>query len=160
MLEFPGGCTNARVFSAQRSRRGRRALLAALSAYAYHFPLKSRPNLDEDIPGDFYLYCHTKLAVMIDSFEDRGVPFEHYVNSVLRWQLHSFLRARQRDTRDWQIALFSDVWSSAKVARVRGLHEDDAARSRPPAPVRHAWPRARPSRGSVPASGVILGSPE
>jgi hypothetical protein len=129
--------------------------MAELSTYAYYFPLESWPNLDEDAPGDFYLFCHAKLVAMIDSFEDRGIPFEHYVNSVLRWQLHSFLRARQKDTRDWQVALFSDVWSSAKVARGRGLHQDDSTLSRPPAPVPHAWPRTRALRLADPPAMTV-----
>ena len=112
MLEFPAGCGNERIFAAQRSQRRRRALVRKLAAYAYQFPHSTQPCLDEDVPGDFYLYCHAKLGRIIDCFEDRGIPFEHYVNSVLRWELRSFFRFRRQLDRQWRVALYNLAWDS------------------------------------------------
>ncbi len=110
MLEFPAECRNERVFAAQTSRRRRRALINELGAYAYRFPRNTLRNLDEDVPGDFFLFCHDKLGLMIDHFADRGIPFEHYVNSVLKWQLRSFLRQRKQLDTEWQTGLYSQTW--------------------------------------------------
>ena len=110
MLEFPAECRNERVFAAQTSRRRRCALINELGAYAYRFPRNTLRNLDEDVPGDFFLFCHDKLGLMIDHFEDRGIPFEHYVNSVLKWQLRSFLRLRKQLDTEWQTGLYSQTW--------------------------------------------------
>ena len=110
MLEFPAECRNERVFAAQTSRRRRRALINELGAYAYRFPGNTLRRLDEDVPGDFFLFCHDKLGLMIDHFEDRGIPFEHYVNSVLKWQLRSFLSLRKQLETEWQTGLYSQTW--------------------------------------------------
>lgn len=143
MLEVPGGCCNARVFAARRSRRQRRALMADLATYTYLFPQVSQPTLDEDVPGEFYLYCHDKLLAMIDRFEDRGVPFEHYLNSVLHWQLRSFLRDRKRHERKWQVALFCQAWSGTSDALADRQRElDPGLRLPAPAPLRYGGSRA------------------
>ena len=134
MLEILGWCSNARVLAARHSRRLRRALIADLATYAYRFPLNSQPNLDEDAPGEFYLFCHDKLLAMIDQFEDRGIPFEHYLNSVLRWQLRSFLRERKRHERLWQTVQLCQRWSSAAEALAHRQYELDPDLARP-APV-------------------------
>ena len=112
MLEFPAGFCNERVFAAQRSPRLRHAMVNKLAAYAYQFPHSTVPCLDEDVPGDFYLYCYDKLELIIDRFEDRGIPFEHYCNSVLRWQLRSYLRDRKHLDQRWRVALYNLAWDS------------------------------------------------
>lgn len=134
MLEFPAGCCNERVFAAQRSRRRRRAVLEELATYAYRFPRSMVSCLDEDVPGDFYLFCHDKLDRIIDRFEDRGIPFEHYANSVLRWELRSFLRCRRKLDQRRRVALYHLAWDSG---------EGVAGRHRPFDPARAS---ARPER--------------
>ena len=144
MLEFPAGCCNERVSAAQCSGKVRRALMDELATYAYHYPIQKLPSVDEDIPGDFYLFCHDKLALMIDQFEERGIPFEHYVNSVLRWQLHSFLNKRRQDEQVWQNGLYSQTWSSVDTF-ARRQRAFDPAQAPPRLPPRSAPPpRARP----------------
>ena len=115
MLEFPAGFCNERVFAAQRSSRLRHAMVSQLAAYAYQFPHSTVPCLDEDVPGDFYLFCYDKLDLIIDRFEDRGIPFEHYANSVLRWQLRSFLRCRKQLDQRWRVALYNLAWDSKET---------------------------------------------
>lgn len=174
MLEFPAGCHNERVFAAQHSRRRRRALVNELGAYAYRFPHCTLRNLDEDVPGDFYLYCHDKLGLMIDQFEDRGVPFEHYVNSVLKWQLRTFLGFRRRDDACWQDALHSHTWGRSEgFTRQQLPHTPSVASARVqapklqrprmgapaptrirPAPLRLADPAVAPGSAGAPRSDV------
>ena len=137
MLDFPAGFCNERVFAAQRSRRLRHAMVSKLAAYAYHFARSAVPCLDEDVPGDFYLYCYDKLELIIDRFEDRGLPFEHYCNSVLRWQLRSYLRDRKHLDQRWRIALYNLAWDS-RESMVRWQRSFDPAcaapRVEPPRP--------------------------
>ena len=154
MLEFPAGCRNERVFAAQTSRRRRRALVNELGAYAYRFPRWTLRNLDEDVPGDFYLFCHDKLGLMIDQFEDRGVPFEHYVNSVLKWQLRSFLGSRRKHDTEWQNGLFSHTWGRSDQfasQRLPYLPPVASARVQVPAPHRPRAGAPAPTRSRVAA---------
>ena len=146
MLEFPTGVCNEKVSAAQCSGDARRALLNALASYAYRYPLHKLASPDEDIPGDFYLFCHDKLELMIDQFEERGIPFEHYVNSVLSWQLRSFLNKRKHDEVEWQNGLYSPTWgSSDTLARQQRACDPALAPAPPPHRPRSATPpRARP----------------
>ena len=105
-----------RVLTFQRTGAGRRALLDELATYAYHYPRRKLPTLDEDAPGEFYLFCHAKLEQLIVRFRDRGKPFEHYLNSVLSWQLRSFLAKRRASEHAWQTALRSGLWDEPESA--------------------------------------------
>ena len=105
-----------RVLTYQRTGKGRRALLDELATYAYRYPRRKLPTLDEDAPGDFYLFCHDKLEQLIERFRDRGKPFEHYLNSVLSWQLRSFLAKRRDSEHAWQTALRSRLWEEPEAA--------------------------------------------
>ena len=145
MLEFPAGFCNERVFAAQRSRRLRRAMVSKLAAYAYQFPHSTVACLDEDVPGEFYLYCYDKLELVIDRFEDRGIPFEHYCNSVLRWQLRSYLRDRKYLDQRLKVALYNLAWES-KESMARWQRSFDpaggAARTEPSQPPAAAGPES------------------
>ncbi len=106
-----------RVLTCQRTGEGRRALLDELATYTYRYPRRKLPTLDEDAPGEFYLFCHDKLEQLIVRFRDRGKPFEHYLNSVLSWQLRSFLAKRRDSEHAWQTALRSRLWDEPEAAQ-------------------------------------------
>lgn len=149
MLEFPAACCNERVSAARGSRPRRRALMTELAAYVYGYPRTRLPNMDEDIPGDFYLFCHHKLGRMIDQFEDRGIPFEHYVNAVLRWQLRSYLQIRNDAKQNWLHALYSGLWDDRGTLAEQQRALDpalglDSALSPPRKRTAAASPRPRP----------------
>ena len=105
-----------RVLTFQRTGAGRRALLDELATYTYHYPRRKLPTLDEDAPGEFYLLCHAKLELLIVRYRDHGKPFEHYLNSVLSWQLRSFLAKRRDSEHAWQTALCSRLWDEPELA--------------------------------------------
>ena len=105
-----------RVLTFQRTGAGRRALLDELATYTYHYPRRKLPTLDEDAPGEFYLLCHHKLEQLIVRYRDHGKPFEHYLNSVLSWQLRSFLAKRRDSEHAWQTALCSRLWDEPELA--------------------------------------------
>ena len=142
MLRFPAWCCNERVFAAQRSPKRRRAIMNALLAYAYQFPRTVLTEMDDDTPGEFILYCYDKLVLLVDEFEDRGVPFEHYANSVLRWQVRSYVRDRTRLERKWENTLYNLTWdgreSLARAQRsvdpARHMTRNDPPRSDPEFP--------------------------
>lgn len=134
-----------------------------LAAYAYQFPHSTVPCLDEDVPGEFYLYCYDKLELLIDRFEDRGIPFEHYANSVLRWQLRSFIRDRKHLDQRGRVALYNLVWDSKEAAadwqrsfdpargEVRAERPRPRIAARPESPLREAPARAPAPRLADPA---------
>ena len=173
MLEFPAACCNERVLAAQTSRRLRRTVAAELAAYIYGYPGSKLPNMDDDAPGDFFLFCHKKIPMMIDRFEDRGKPFEHYVNSVLRWQLRSFLRSRNQAVDEaLQHAVHSSLLNRDALGRRQRAFDPAhgwkstlppvrpraaaAPRPRPRAPEqRLADPPALPAAGRTPRSAPV-----
>lgn len=120
-----------RVLTFQRTGEGRRALLDELATYTYHYPRRRLPTLDEDAPGEFYLFCHDKLEQLIVRFRDRGKPFEHYLNSVLSWQLRSFLAKRRDSEHAWQTALRSRLWEEPEAAAQPAAAPPAAARRQP-----------------------------
>ena len=139
----------------QRTGKGRRALLDELATYAYRYPRRKLPTLDEDAAGEFYLFCHDKLEQLIVRFRDCGKPFERYVNSVLSWQLRSFLAKRRRTEHAWKTSLHSQLWDSPDLVPGVGATQQEAA----PQPA--SWERNLKSlraagcgpeqRGAVPA---------
>ena len=120
-----------RVLHYQRTGEGRRALLDELGTYTYRYPRRKMPTLDEDVPGEFYLFCHDKLEQLIVRFRDRGKPFEHYLNSVLSWQLRSFLAKRRESEHAWQTALRCRLWDEPEEAAQPAATPPAARRRRP-----------------------------
>lgn len=123
---------SVRVCAVQQTGTGKQALLRDLATYAYHYPRRRLPHLDEDTSGEFYLFCHHKLEHLIERFRERGIPFEHYLNSVLSWQLRTFLANRNRAEQSWQAALRSPLWDcSETTAGAAGADPVETPRMRP-----------------------------
>ena len=120
-----------RVLTYQSTGEGRRALLDELATYTYRYPRRKLPTLDEDAPGEFYLFCHDKLEQLIVRFRDHGKPFEHYLNSVLSWQLRSFLAKRRDAEHAWQTALRSRLWEEPEAAAQTAAPPPAAKRRQP-----------------------------
>ena len=119
------------MLTCQRTGEGRRALLDELATYTYRYPRRKLPTLDEDAPGEFYLFCHDKLEQLIVRFRDCGKPFEHYLNSVLSWQLRSFLAKRRDSEHAWQTALRSRLWDEPEAAAQPAATPPAAQRRQP-----------------------------
>ena len=134
----------------QRTGEGRRALLDELATYTYRYPRRKLPTLDEDAPGEFYLFCHDKLEQLIVRFRDRGKPFEHYLNSVLSWQLRSFLAKRRDSEHAWQTALRSRLWEEPETAAQAAAPPPVAQRRQP---CRENNVRPFPGAAAVPPHG-------
>ncbi len=76
---------NGRVLKFQKTGEGLKGIMSDLSRKIYRYP-RSKPGSREDDCGDFYLFFYSRIARMLERFEDRGKPFECYLNSVLYWQ--------------------------------------------------------------------------
>ncbi len=124
MQEQLAGWT-ARVRAYQDSGAGKRDLLEDLGKYVYAYPRRKYPYLEEDTAGEFYLFCHAKLERMLARFRDQGKPFERYLNSVLSWQLRTFLARRRQREQAWETGLRSQVWDPQ--ADLAAAHTDPAA---------------------------------
>ena len=141
MQEYHSGWTE-RVLAFQRTGEGRRELLEELAAYTYRYPRRRLRTLDEDAAGEFYLFCHAKLEPIATRFRDCGKPFERYLNSVLSWQLRSFLAKRRNAEHTWQTTLLSPTW------------EDPEQTPERPAPARRAAPANVTSFPGAPAAAL------
>ena len=126
---------SARVCAAQQTGTGKQALLQELATYTYHYPRRRIPHLDEDTSGEFYLFCHRKLEHLVERFRERGIPFEHYLNSVLSWQLRTFLAKRNRAEQAWQASLRNPLWDCSETT---GAAADDGTGTAEPRPTQPA----------------------
>ena len=72
-----------------------------------------RGGHEEDDAGEFYLYFVTKLKRLVLKYRDRGVPFDHYLNSTLRWNLRSYYRCRRQRQRSWRLSASPHLWGDA-----------------------------------------------
>lgn len=108
--EYHSGWTE-RVLTFQRTGEGRRELLEELATYVYRYPRHKLARPDEDAAGEFYLFCHAKLEQVVLRFRDCGKPFERYLNSVLSWQLRTFVAKRRTAEHAWQATtLLNPAW--------------------------------------------------
>jgi RNA polymerase sigma factor (sigma-70 family) len=106
-----GGLTG-KVLEFQRTGRGYREIVGNLALRIYHFP-RNRRGCSEDDCGDFYLFFFPRLVRILSRFRDQGKPFEAYLNSVLRWQLKSYIRCRRRSERLWEVSARPELWEPA-----------------------------------------------
>jgi RNA polymerase sigma factor (sigma-70 family) len=102
---------NTRVLDYQRTGAGLEELIDRLSPRIYYYP-RHRPGLDEDDCGDFYVYFYPRLIRTLKHFREQGKPFDHYLNSVLRWQLRSYLRRKNSDKQRRALACRPDFWET------------------------------------------------
>jgi len=100
---------NEQVLRYQRTGEGLDQLLDLLSARVYAYP-RSRGSRCEDDAGEFYLLCYPRLLRTLRRFREQGKPFEWYLQSVLRWQYLSYLRARRRRERRWSSGTLAVLW--------------------------------------------------
>ena len=100
---------NQRVLQYQRDGRGLEEILAEIGPRIYRYPL-SKLGFDEDDCGEYYLFVYPRLLRTLDRFQDRGKPFEWYLNSVLRWQLREYRRRRCAGEASWAAAAQSGFW--------------------------------------------------
>ena len=97
------------VRSYQQSGEGLREILAEISLRVYRYPL-GRFGFSEDDCGEYYLFVYPRLLRTIERFQDRGKPFEWYLNSVLCWQLKEYRRRRLSSEENWGIAAQPGFW--------------------------------------------------
>ena len=129
--EYHSGWT-ARVLTFQRTGEGRRELLEELATYIYRYPRGKLARPDEDAAGEFYLFCHAKLEQVVLRFRHCGKPFERYLNSVLSWQLRTFIAKRRSAEHAWQATtLLNPAWEDPDKMQEPAA----AARRAPPANV-------------------------
>jgi hypothetical protein len=97
------------VLRCRRTGEGRRELLEELARRAYGFAGRRR-GAGEDEPGEFLLFMYPRLERLVDRYRDAGVPFEHYLNSVLGWNLRSFRRHARAAEMRWRAGITADFW--------------------------------------------------
>jgi RNA polymerase sigma factor (sigma-70 family) len=102
---------NDRVLQYQRSGEGLETIMAEIGPRIYRYPL-SAFGLDEDDCGAFFLFVYPRLLRTLERFQDRGKPFEWYLNSVLRWQLREYRRRRSASEESWMAAAQPGLWDA------------------------------------------------
>ena len=98
-----------RVLDYQRTGQGLEGLIEDLAVRAYRYAM-SAPWGVEDDAGELVAHLIPRLPAMLARFRRQGVPFEHYFNSVLRWNLKAERRRRRAGNRCWRSAALPDLW--------------------------------------------------
>ncbi len=98
-----------KVLRCGRTGEGMRELIAELAVRAYRFA-GHRRGATEDEPGEFVVYMYPRLQSLIARYRDTGVPFEHYLNSVLAWNLRSCRRRARGLDLEWQAGRVPALW--------------------------------------------------
>ena len=112
-----------RVVRYQDTGQGYDRIVGELSDRIYRYPL-SKPGCTEDDAGEFYLFFLPRLKRSLVRFKDRGVPFEHYLNSVLFWNLKSYRRKVRRAGFRRQTDSCQEFWEFLEGNNVSTLHEE------------------------------------
>ncbi len=99
------------VLKYQETGEGLREIIKALSQTIYYYP-KNKYGWEEDDCGDFYIFFYPRLIRTLKNFKDQGKPFEWYLNSVLRWQLKSFIVNKRKISKSWVVAAHRDLWET------------------------------------------------
>jgi hypothetical protein len=86
-----------RVMLFQDTGVGSRELINDILLRVYRYP-SMRRGFDEDDCGDFCLHFYPRIRHLISRFQFRGIPFEAYLATNVRFQLQSYL-ARKRNER-------------------------------------------------------------
>ncbi len=97
------------VLSYQKTGQGLETIVQELSERIYLYPLKCRQGSEDD-PGEFYLYFLPRLKRLLLKFKDHGVPFEHYFNATLYWNLKSFFRTMRKKKWMWRAGASPVFW--------------------------------------------------
>ncbi len=110
-----GSSLKERVLAYQKTRQGLDSILAELSERIYRYPSRRRRSSEDDA-GEFYLYFLPRLKRLLVNFKDQGVPFEHYLNATLFWNLKSYFRSEKKKKKLWQASTSPDFWELSEVA--------------------------------------------
>jgi hypothetical protein len=111
-----------RVVRYQDTGQGYDRIVGELSDRIYRYPL-SKPGCTEDDAGEFYLFFLPRLKRLLGRFKESGVPFEHYLNSVLFWNLKSYRRKVRRTGFRRQTDSCQEFWEF--LERNSTAHEED-----------------------------------
>jgi hypothetical protein len=98
-----------RVLSYQRTGEGLERIIQDLSESIYLYPLRGRRGREDDA-GEFYLYFVPRLKRLLLKYEDQGVPFEHYFNATLYWNLRSYFRSMRKRRWRWKMSACPEFW--------------------------------------------------
>ena len=84
------------VLSYQRTGQGGTYLYEEIMRRVYAYPARCF-GLKEDDCGDFLLHFYPRIPLTIQRFRNRGRPFSAYLYSTLRYQIRTYVAARNRE---------------------------------------------------------------
>jgi hypothetical protein len=96
-------CLTQKILEYQKTNENEDAVLALCSLHVY-YRLKKFSLLDEDMKQEFYLSFIPYLRKIIHSFTFHGIPFEIFINYVLKRRVKSFFRSLKRHSLLWDIS--------------------------------------------------------
>ena len=113
-----------RVVSYQQSGEGLADLVRDLSAATYQFPLRNRRCTEDDC-GEFLLFVAARISGMVHRYDFRGVAFEAYLHTNLKWLLRTYLKRRDRRLREARLAYRAALWhdTNSEVVDVGPLYD-------------------------------------
>ena len=121
---------NSLVVYYQSTGLGLSEIVKRLSLRIYNYPV-GKFRASEDDCGEFYLFFYPRLLRTLKHFQDRGKPFEWYLNSVLRWHYKVYCSRKRKDQTRWAVArnvLFWELPEPGLVVPAPSLRSDRGRR--------------------------------
>ncbi|MEI8096450.1 MAG: hypothetical protein WCG80_19735 [Spirochaetales bacterium] len=89
--------------------------------------LRNYHRNDEDDVSGFLLEFAGRIGGLVDRFEDRGIPFQHYLMRSMRWQWTSYKARRDHETAQGMLLAEPDNLDYGTPEQ--GLNPDNAAQA-------------------------------
>lgn len=76
-----------------------------LSIFVYEYPKKIH-RWDPDLCSEFFEFFYPRIKLAADRFNDRGIPFENYLGSLVFYQMKTFMiRKREAEEKENMLAV-------------------------------------------------------
>lgn len=91
--------------------------------------LRSRYRLDTDERSDFFLQIYPEIPLFFHRFSYRGRPFQHYLLSLLKWQIRSYIAEKRAQRRRRLFFERESLWNGLYWEDRAAVHENPPALS-------------------------------
>ncbi len=116
------------ILAYQKKGTGWDQIVERLSGRIYAYPAQKGAGSEDDA-GSFYLYLLPRLKNLLSNYRDKDVPFDHYLQSTLYWNLKSYFRSKKRDAIDCRASAHRSYWETPSAVEGCPVEPID-----PPAP--------------------------
>ncbi len=86
-------------------------LFSAIRKHVYTYPQRLNSHNTLEISSEFLIFMENKINSYISNFEYTGVPFEYYLNTILKFQFYSFLKQYKQEIQEYKFFENASVYN-------------------------------------------------